>query len=321
MARITELTLEDGRHLAQRFSLEIAQLAAFDGGSVNSNFRLWTTDRESYFLRVYEEQGVDGARAEATLLSRLARSGVLTAEPLRDTRGEPVVVYKDKPIAIYPWVDGTILCHKLVTPEHCREVGAALADVHLASSQVGPLHEGRFGPEHLRARLDRIEAEASPELVTAAQGIRQELDRALASRSWDLPRGLIHGDLFRDNVLWNGNRIAALIDFESACEGTFLFDLLVCICAWCYGDDFDLQRVSGLVSGYQRRRPLEARELAALESEATFVCLRFATTRITDFSMRAAPGQAPGRDYRRFLARLAAIRSGTLRPVFGRIAD
>jgi Ser/Thr protein kinase RdoA (MazF antagonist) len=87
--------------------------------------------------------------------------------------------------------------------------------------------------------------------------------------------------------------------------------------AWCYGDSLDATLALGLFGGYCAERPLSGQELAALEVEGALACLRFATTRITDFSLRTAPGEEPKRDYRRFLARLGALESGALSDALG----
>jgi homoserine kinase type II len=269
-------------------------------------------------LRIYEEQDMTGALAEARLLSALEERGVPTAAPLRARDGSVAIAHHGKPVAVYPWVDGEIRCQAGVSAQHAEQVGRALARVHVQSREL-TLPRGRFEVANLYARLERIEREAAPELVRAGAAIRGRLERAERERNHDLPRGLIHGDLFRDNVLWQADRIAALIDFESASEGPLLFDLLVCLCAWCFSDQFVPELVSAMLAGYAGERPLTQRELSAIKSEAAVVCLRFATTRITDFSMRAAPGLAPGRDYRRFLARLDAIEAGVLDFEFARL--
>jgi Ser/Thr protein kinase RdoA (MazF antagonist) len=108
-----------------------------------------------------------------------------------------------------------------------------------------------------------------------------------------------------------------LLDFESAFHGPFLYDVLVTMAAWCYRDAFDLELAKGLAEGYVAERPLEAHEKHALRVEGALGMLRFATTRITDFSLRVPKGERPVRDYRRFLARLSAIEAGALDGVFG----
>jgi homoserine kinase type II len=115
-------------------------------------------------------------------------------------------------------------------------------------------------------------------------------------------------------VLFENGRFVALLDFESAFHGPFVYDLMVTIAAWCYRDAFELAHARALVEGYAALRPLSAAERAAARVEGALACLRFATSRITDFELRTAPGTPPARDFRRFLARLTAITSGALDP-------
>jgi homoserine kinase type II len=217
-----------------------------------------------------------------------------------------------KPAALFEWVDGDILCQARVTPAHCHEVGKALGTVHQATACAGELGSGRFRVADLERRIDRIRREGPSELQAAAELLRAELAQHASAREPSLPQGLIHGDLFRDNVLWRGQQIAALIDFESASSGSFAYDLAVTMHAWCYGASFDATLVRALVAGYQLARPLAPAELGAFRTEAALAALRFAVTRITDYAMRAAPGEVPLRDYRRFVARLRAVEAGAL---------
>ena len=310
VADLTDLSLLDARALGQEFGVDVAALEAV-GGSVNSNFKLTAADGRRFFLRIYEEQDMAGALAEAELLAALERHGVPTAPPVPSRAGSPAIAYLGKPVAVYPWVSGDIRCQAGVSPTDAEQVGSALARVHVVGRDLR-VPEGRFQIANLYQRLDQVARAASPELALAGQGIRARLERAERERDTALPRGLIHGDLFRDNVLWDSDRIAALIDFESASDGPLLFDLLVCVFAWCYTDEFVPELLSAMLAGYVRIRPLTRREIGAVKSEAAVACLRFATTRITDFSMRAAPGAAPARDFRRFLARLEAVEAGAL---------
>lgn len=314
MGIFTNLSLDDARRLGAEFGVDVAQVEALAAGSVNSNYRLADTAGRRFFARVYEEQNVAGARQELELLEGLAAAGIPTARPLARTPspGEPpVALFEGKPFAMYPWIDGEILCQARVEEAHCEKVGAELAAIHVASPRLVRLGAGRFRVEDLYARLDRIERE-SPEHVAAAVRIRQKLEHYASKRRADLPSGVVHGDLFRDNVLWHAGDVAALIDFESASHGPFCFDLAVTILAWCYGSGWSASLVRALLRGYSSRRPLEAAERDAISVEGAVACLRFATTRITDFSMRAPPGKPPLRDYRRFLARLDDLERGAL---------
>jgi homoserine kinase type II len=211
-------------------------------------------------------------------------------------------------------VDGTILRFGQVTPDAAREVGRALAHVHLCSSSLSHVAPGRFGLDGLRERLERVDR-SDPSYAAVTRRIRERIEfHALRSPS-SLPTGLIHGDLFRDNVLWRdaaGAELLALLDFESASAGVFVYDVMVCVHAWCYGSRFEPALVRALLGGYRRERALEPEERAAIVHQGALAALRFATTRLTDFSLRAPPGQPPARDYRRFLDRLEALESGVL---------
>jgi len=314
MAFLTPLLLEEARDLGRAFDLRLERVEALALGSVNSNFRLVTEDGLEYFARVYEEQPLDGARTEVRLLTALSASGVPVVRPLTTRDGDAVVEFRGKPFAIFPWVQGEWLCLARVEPAHCRAVGAALAGVHAASGGLQRLPDGRFRPSDLLSRLDRVEAEGPARLMPYLVQIREKYAEYLPRRR-ETPLGVCHGDLFRDNVLWQKSRLAALLDFESAYHGSFAYDLMVTVLAWCYTDELVLERASALLEGYVSVRPLSDDELDVLEVEGALACLRFATTRITDFELRAGSGERPGRDFRRFLARLAALEAGALVPL------
>ncbi|MCC6217234.1 MAG: homoserine kinase [Polyangiaceae bacterium] len=309
MARLTPLSLADARGLARGYDLEFVSVEPLDAGSVNSNFRLRSADGATWFGRLYEEQGEAGARFEATLARALSLRGVPVAVPLQ-ARDGGVPSHAGRPFSLAPWIEGESLCQARVTPAHARAVGEALARVH-ATAEVAP-PRGRFELSDLERRLERVEREGSSELVRAAGEARGVLARAAAGRSAGLPEGLVHGDLFRDNVLWREGELVALLDFESASAGVLAYDLAVTLLAWCFGDELDRALVGAMVGGYESVRPLSACEREGLAAEARMACARFTVTRLTDYSLRAPPGQPPRRDFRRFLARLAAIDAGAL---------
>ena len=311
------MTLAEARGLGARYGLEVSSVQALRAGSVNSNFRLETAGSQGpCFLRVYEEQDAAGARRELNTIAQLARLGVPTPAPLELLGGGRAAEHAGKPVGVHPWVAGEILCLARITPEIARQLGRALARVHACSTQLEQIPEGRFRVQDLYLRLDHVEASTDRYAADTAL-IRQRLEHY--TRRLDalgaLPRGLIHGDLFRDNVLWQQGELRALLDFESASLGVFAYDLMVCVHAWCYGDAYDSRLVAALLDGYAQERAPEPAEWRALPVLGALAALRFATTRITDFAMRAAPGEAPARDYRRFLARLGALEAGVLDPL------
>lgn len=279
-------------------SLALGKIATFqpvEGGSVNSNFSL-RTSAGRFFLRLYEEQDEAGASAEVARTATLAASGVPT--PAAVARG----TLAGKPAALFPWVDGIMSCQRGVTPERARALGEALAGVHRAGEGV-PASPDRFDESALRKRLERIEPRFPVDRLRAA------LDATSAARDPSVPRGLVHGDLFRDNVLWAASdsaHLVALLDFESASHGVLAYDLAVCVLSWCYDDDFVPELARALVAGYAASRPLEPAEKRAFYTEAKLAAVRFTITRITDYAMRGGEGRVM-KDWRRFLARLDAL--------------
>lgn len=314
MALLTALSLRDAQRLAREFGLEAATVEPLSAGSVNSNFALTTTDGRRFFARLYEEQERRGALAELTLVAELARAGVPVVECLPRLDGGGVGDLAGKPFAVFPWLEGEILCQGRVTASACETLGAALARVHLTTPRVARPSAGRFRIEDLRERLDRVEREGHVAYAADVAYIRERFAHYEGERRRSVaPHGVIHSDLFRDNVLWTKQgQLLALLDFESACYGAFAYDVMVTVCAWCFGSDFELPLVQALLRGYHAVRPIRGEEVAALKVEGGVACLRFATTRITDFSLRAAPGQPPLRDYQRFLQRLRRMESGAL---------
>jgi homoserine kinase type II len=174
-----------------------------------------------------------------------------------------------------------------------------------------PAEKGRFGVEALDARLSRIAESGDPTFAPMVTGLRASLLRVHAARDGSLPRGLTHGDLFRDNVLWaESGEVSALLDFESACEDAFAYDLMVTVLSWCFGDDLDARLASAMREGYERVRPLTEAEKRGLWAEGAFAATRFTVTRITDYAMRTgATGPRVVKDWRRFAKRFEKLES------------
>jgi homoserine kinase type II len=284
-------------------------LEGIAAGSVNSNFAIVTGGGARLFLRLYEEQDLLGAENETGMLERIARAGVPTPSPVPRKDGALVSLVRGKPAALFPWREGTMRCQAAVTAEDTRRVGEALAGVHLAASSETK-DAGRFRFEDLMGRLERIESSEDARFRSVAVSLRKQLERSHRERDVTLPRGIVHGDLFRDNVLWDKDgRIAALLDFESAFEGTHAYDLMVTLLAWCVGDDLEPALARSLVRGYESVRALAESERRGLWAEGCFAALRFTITRITDYAMRDGDGPRVVKDWRRFAMRFERLQT------------
>lgn len=317
MAILTVPSEAELKALAAAFDLgPLDSAEGIEAGTVNTSYRLVLGGRR-FFLRIYEEQGPDGAAEEAALLLHLASGGVPTPTPEAGRDGAHTRTVAGKPAALFPWVDGDIVCTAGVTVAHAEAIGAALARVHRAGPPPGrALGGGRFGPNEIIARCDRV-ATARDESARVHASALREAVRAVAARRASGPeiaRGLVHGDLFRDNVLWLNDRIAALLDFESAHEGPFVFDLAVTILSWSFRDAFELPIARAIAAGYLGVRELTEAERAAFFDEAVLASLRFTVTRITDDAIRV------GKRWQRFVQRreaLEAMGPSGVREAFG----
>jgi len=315
MALLTALPDAAARTLLSSYGCELLELKALAAGSVNSNFflRVRRDEREeSLFARIYEEQGVPGAIFELRLNEQLHAAGLPVARPVRRSDGELYCEFEGKPFAVYERLAGEVYCQKMVTPQAAYAIGAALAGVHVAvlgDLEVGP---SRFGFSAIEERLRRVEEAGRTELQPAVDEIRSLSSRIQKERCETLPTGLIHGDLFRDNALITGGEVSGLLDFESASKGPFVYDLMVTLLAWCFGDTLSKELSRRMVEGYLSVRQLTSSERENMVLEGSVACIRFASTRLTDFSLRVSAGEKPLRDYGRFLERLRALEAGVL---------
>jgi homoserine kinase type II len=312
MALLTPVSLDDARRLGALYGLDVADARPVLAGSVNTNVELRLAGGGRAFLRVYEEQGHEAAAGDARLLAHLAARGVATPRPY-PLAGRPdahVADHAGKPAAVFPWVDGEILCQARVTPDAAAQVGEALARVHLAGASFEGAPASRFDVAAMDRRVRAIRARELPaglaEVVDRLEGRLERYRGRAPGPAGKEGAGLVHGDLFRDNVLWQDGRIAALLDFESASLESYAFDLMVTILAWCFGDGLSPALARAMAQGYARARPMPEAEAARLYDEGGFAALRFSLTRITDFELRPR-GSGVFKDYRRFLARMDAL--------------
>lgn len=296
--------------IAAAFGLgTIERWAEIPAGTINSNFSV-ETERGRFCVRINEGKGEPEVRYEVELIAALTARGVPAPVPIRTASGEPFVLHAGQLVSAFPWVYGSHREAGEVTPGDARAVGAALARLHLAGREIAAQHErsGIYGFDQLCERVMAVRAvvnmTSDPVLLGPLAALEDEIAwlRARAAIRAQAPRGLIHGDLFRDNVFFSGDELTALIDFEQASTGSLTYDLAVCLNAWCFVDDFDGALVGALVSGYEDVRALEPEDREALPIEVRAAAMRFTITRITDVYLAGV--DSPSKDFRRFLMRL-----------------
>jgi homoserine kinase type II len=281
-------------------------------GTINSNFEL-VTDGGQYFVRVNEGKAETDVAWEARLVTALAAAGVITPSPLVATDGRPFTPLVGKWVSVFPWRDGHHVMS--ITPHIATTFGAALAKLHLAGLDL-PTTWRRgsiYDHDHLVGRFERIATVEDPQLAHAIGILRDELAIAAAAAPirQRATQGIIHGDLFRDNVLWQGDQISAILDFEQASGGSLAYDIAVCINDWCWIDNAPrIDLAQALLAGYEQVRPLTAGDREALPVELRAAATRFTITRITDVYLARVTN--PEKDFRAFLARVEAWRGPSL---------
>jgi homoserine kinase type II len=283
---------------------------AVAAGTINTNLAL-DLEGGACFLRVNEGKALADVAREANIIEHLAARGLPTPRPLRARSGEAWLLWRGAYVSLFPWVTGRVLTRAQVEPRHAHQTGAALARLHQIGADFPDTGPGRYEPEEIARRFATVQAAAAgdPELDAAATVLGPELDRLSTARASGLTSGLIHGDLFIDNVLFHDGALTALLDFEQASWGRLAYDLAVSVLAFGFGgDDFRPEVTRALLAGYAGIRPVTAPEREAFADELCFAACRFVITRITDVYLRRHAGAPPGKDYRRYLQRLRAVK-------------
>ncbi len=305
MAVYTEV--DDEELIAFLANYELGELLSCKGiaeGVENSNFFLHTT-AGNFILTLYEKRVAEGDLPFFLgLMDHLSARGLTCPQPVRNRAGDALGRLAGRPAAIVTFLDGYSVHH----PEtvHCAALGGALARLHLAGESFGlgranalsvsgwrPL----FAPQ--AARADEV-APGLRELISA------ELDHLEANWPRDLPSGVIHADLFPDNVFFLGERVSGLIDFYFACVDFLAYDLAICLNAWCFGADggYDAEKGLALLDAYRRARPLTEAEIAQFPLLARGAAMRFLLTRFVDL-LNVPPGAlVKPKDPREYLRKL-----------------
>ena len=265
---------------------EVGELLSYKGiaeGSENSNFLLHTSSG-SYILTLYEKR-VEQADLPffLGLMEHLASKGLSCPLPVHRRDGAVIGRIAGRSAALITFLEG--MWRRRPTVVHCREVGKALAAMHLAGKDFPLSRPNALSVDGWRKLWDG----ARPRADEVEPGLVEEVDAdfALIEQRWpeNLPVGIIHADLFPDNVFFLGDRLSGVIDFYFACNDVLAYDLATCLNAWCFEKDgsFNLTKGTALLAGYQGVRPLSAAEREALPILARGSALRFMLTRLYDW--------------------------------------
>ncbi len=305
MAVYTEIS---GEQLADFVAgYDIGTILSFKGiaeGVENSNYLL-VSDRGPYILTLYEKR-VDPADLPffLGLMNHLASRGESCPIAVANRQGETLGTLGGRPAAIITFLQG--IWPRRPRREHCAAVGRALARLHLAAADFRLRRANALSLDGWAKLVDS----GAPDADRVAPGLADEIgtEMAFLRQHWptDLPTGVIHADLFPDNVFFLGDRLSGLIDFYFACNDMLAYDLAICINAWCFELDNSLNvtKAKALLDGYRQVRPLEAGEVANLPILARGAAFRFLLTRLNDWLSVPAGALVTPKDPLEFLAKL-----------------
>lgn len=259
----------------------LVSLAGIPAGIENTNYFLVTTGGR-YILTLFEKLQPHELPFYLGLMAHLADHGVPCPKPIANLAGEFLGELNGKPAAIVSFLGGK----EVLAPQapHCAAVGALLARLHLAGQSYPVAMANPRGPRWWRA----VTPEILPFLSREDAALLQEEIRFQAlHRLADVPRGVVHADLFRDNVLFEDQSIAGVIDFYFACNDVLLYDIAIAVNDWCLGGGgaLDAARTSALLDAYGASRSFTAPERAAWPVMLRAAALRFWVSRLYDFHL------------------------------------
>jgi len=258
-------------------------------GVENSNYLVHTT-KGFYILTLYEKR-VNPADLPffIELMQHLANRGLICPQPVRNGAGVALGTLAGRPAAIVTFLDG--LSVRRPGAGHCAEVGRALALLHGAGGDFAMTRRNALSVPGWRPLAEQ----AGPDADRVSPGLSRRVlsEIAVHEAQWpqDLPSGVIHADLFPNNVFFIGGKLSGLIDFYFACTDAYAYDLAICLNSWCFEADasFNLTKGRAMLAGYESVRRLEPAEVAALPALCRGSALRFLLTRLVDW-LNVPPG-------------------------------
>jgi homoserine kinase type II len=309
-------TFLDKRHLSQLADdYGLGKLQAANGvtaGSVNTHYRL-DAAKGRYFLKIDEVKSEIEVKREIDLLLYLRKHGFPCPQLIVDRKGRQYRELSGKCLSLYKFIDGHSREAQDLTLGQIENAGRVLADLHVIGKGYKKGIDNRFSFE----RVGDVYQEVRDRLPSYFKRIIRTLDEEVAYLEhyleWKLPKGIIHGDLFLDNIMFRGEKVVGVLDFEAASRGKYIFDLATAVNALCFdGERYDLKRFEALIGGYESLRTLSLAEWDAFPNELRFSALRFTVTRLNDFFLHPVDEvQRVNKDFREFYERLRILRRET----------
>lgn len=312
MAVYTILSDDDISSLLSAYDLPaLATAEGIRSGIENTNYKLTLADGTRLILTLFEKR-VNEAELPffASLMDELSSGGIPCPRPMHARDGQALRRVRDKPAMMVTFLEGTSVTS--IRSQHTEELGRQLARLHLAGMACGPSRRNDLSLAGWQQLCGKVAPRADE--IAAGLGAMLQEEAAYQQEHFPshLPQGIIHADLFPDNVFFDAkDRLTGIIDFYFACNDMLAYDVAICLNAWCFDKEgeFALACARALLRGYNEVRPLSGAELEALPVLARGAALRFLLTRTHDGLFPVAGALVTPKDPLEYIRKLRFHRS------------
>ena len=280
MSVYTRLTKEELEVLLNHYDLgNYDDIEGINEGITNSNYYL-TTSKNKYILTIFEEPNLNLNYA-IKLMEILSKNQIPCPIPIKTKEGKSILTVKNKPLTIFTLLPGKTLSNKIPTIEMCSQIGETLSKIHIYSKDYKDYDEGLRGSKWFIEVSKKLKPFLNKE---DSNLIDKEIENQIYCTNKNLPEGIIHSDLFRDNAMFENEKLTGVIDFYYACNGYYLYDLAIVVNDWCLHNDMsiNLDRQNALVKSYNKNREIEKIEKETWQNALRHAALRFWLSRLHD---------------------------------------
>ncbi len=313
MAYYTKITKKEFQKYIQNYSIgELSYFEGIDEGIENTNY-FFKTKAQKYVLTIYENKITERIKQKnlsffIELINFLRKKNFPTPKIISNNKNKQLNTYKKNQFSIVEFIDGKIT--KKINNQHCYKLGKILATLHKKTLGFKNKRKNDFSLKEWHALTKRIKLSKKGALF-----LKEEINYIKKNWPKNLPMGIIHGDLFPDNVFFKNNNIVGVIDLSNACNDFFCYDLSICINAWCYKKNLDINKMKNLIKGYNSVRKLENNEIRNINFFLRVSSLRFYLSRLMDLQNKKIPKKYK-KNPKDYLRKLKYFQSNNLKNIF-----
>ena len=287
MAVYTKLSKDNIDEILSNYSLgKLEKFQGIEEGIENSNFLLWI-NKKKYILTIYEKRvNEEDLPFFSKLMASLNDSNFKCPQPILNKNKNSVSDFNNKKLMIVTFVEGKPKTN--LNPDNCKSIGLEVAKLHLLTKNLNINRTNNLSIESWRKIFDQVKDKCTAIHKDLPKLIEDNLDDVEKNWPKDLPKGIIHADLFYDNIFFNKNNFSGIIDFYFSCNDFYAFEIAICLNALCFEGknenlSFNVTKAKKFIDGYQSIRKLNDKEKKSLKVLCQGAAIRFLLTRVFDY--------------------------------------